>query len=445
VLARGRGAYAPDGRPLRMTGVTLDVTDRKHAEQELERARDAAEAANRAKDHFLAVLSHELRTPLNPVLMAAGALLEDYELPPEARHDVEMIRRNVELEARLIDDLLDLTRIARGKVELRCEATDVHAVLRHTADTCRDADFHEKGITLDLELTAPHHHVWADAPRLSQVFWNLIKNAIKFTPSGGRIVVRTRNEEDGGSRRERARGEEHRSAIAQPLAAGQRARASSSSSSLIIEVTDTGIGIEPEILPHIFGAFEQGDLAITRKFGGLGLGLAITRALVENHGGTIEARSAGRGAGATFGVALAAVPDPERIKPAAAPNGDPSARRGLRILLVEDHESTAHVLARLLRRFDHQVENAANVRDALRATEAREFDLLISDIGLPDGSGLELMREIRARYGPDHLKGIALSGYGMEEDVKRSAEAGFAAHLVKPINLEKLNEVIQKI
>ncbi|HSF41620.1 MAG TPA: ATP-binding protein, partial [Thermoanaerobaculia bacterium] len=363
-----------------------------------------AQAASRAKDHFLAALSHELRTPLTPVLLKTAMLRESPDLTPEVRTDLRMIQRNVELEAKLIDDLLDLTRITRGKLALHREVTDVHLLLDHVVKICAD-DVAGKRLHVDLRLEARERYVWADEARLQQVFWNLLKNAVKFTPAGGGIEIRTVNEEPGSIR---------------------------------IDVIDRGIGIEPETLPRLFSAFEQGDATITRTFGGLGLGLAICKALVDRHGGTLSGVSAGRGKGATFTVVLETVSTPSRqeravaIAPTAAP-------RPLRLLLVEDHEPTLEVMTALLEAAGHHVKAARDLASARRLAAEGDFDLLVSDLGLPDGSGLDLMRELRERYG---LRGIAVSGYGMEEDLRRSREAGFAEHLIKPVDPAKLKAAI---
>lgn len=384
-----------------------DITERRRFEDELTRAKEAAEAANRAKDHFLAQLSHELRTPLAPVLMTASALETDPSVPPRLRQDLGLIRRNVELEARLIDDLLDLTRVARGKLELHCEAVDAHALVRDAAQSCCGSDINLKRLKLTLDLRARRHYVWADSARLAQVLWNLIRNAVKFTPRGGNIQVRTCNGPDDR---------------------------------LIISVADDGIGIEPQALDRIFDAFEQGSRNITRHFGGLGLGLAISKALIDMHGGVIRAHSEGLNRGATFTVEMATIPAPARSN--SVPRTSDSPRRGLRILLVEDHEMTARVMSRLLQGLDYDVRTACSVQTALQAARNEKFDLLISDLGLPDGSGLDLMRQLRQMY---QLKGIAVSGYGMEEDIRRSRDVGFSAHLTKPISLEKLQAAISHI
>jgi PAS domain S-box-containing protein len=412
LMVRARIQRDESGRAVRLIGVNADITDRKRAEQALrqaeERRRLAAEAANRAKDEFLAVLSHELRTPLTPVLAVVSALESAPDLPERHRDDLRMARRNIELEARLIDDLLDLNRIAHGKLEIHLGAVDFHEEIRQALRRI-EAETAARHIEVATELNAGYWRGRADAARLQQVLWNLLKNAVKFTPSGGRIEVRT---------------------------------AQSGTESLRIEVADNGIGIDPGALPGIFNAFEQGDAGHARQFGGLGLGLAISRALVELHGGVLTAASAGRGQGAVFTLEL---PLPERMEeePEEREACRPQApSHGLRILLVEDHCDTAEIMARLMEAAGHRVRTADCVAAALREAGSGEFDVVVSDIGLPDGSGHDLMRELRARH---RLRGIALSGYGMEEDLQRSREAGFALHLTKPVDLRRLEAALREV
>ncbi len=401
-----------------------DITARRRAELEVDRARREAEAANQAKDHFLATLSHELRTPLTPVLAVISGLQEEARLPEDVRLHLAMVRRNVELEARLIDDMLDLTRVARGKLELRREMADLRQVIDHALQTA-SGDLLAKRLRLVLDLTAGDHALWADTPRLIQVFWNLFSNAVKFTPPEGAITVRSWSEQ---------------------TAAGLQ---------LVVEVADTGIGIEPEVLVDIFEAFQQGEQAITRRYGGLGLGLAISKAIVELHGGRLDATSAGRGQGSVFSVRLPvgdvrSRPSATEVATAvstASLESQPAAleprEADLHILLVEDHADTAAAMAELLREMGHRVTVAHSVAAGLAAAERSggRIDLVLSDLGLPDGTGLDLMAELHDRYG---VKGIALSGYGMEEDVRRSLEAGFERHLTKPVNLQALQSAIQE-
>ncbi|HVF70804.1 MAG TPA: ATP-binding protein [Chthoniobacterales bacterium] len=387
--------------------VLVRMRQRMHFEGELLKAKRAAESANIAKDQFLAALSHELRTPLSPVLMMSTAMELDPAVPAEVREQAGIIRRNAELEARLIDDLLDLSRIRHGKLTLVRGPVDIHNLLAETEEIVR-SEGTSKRVLITFEKNATHCCVNGDAARLQQVFWNIIKNAVKFTPSGGQVRVVTSN----------ADGE------------------------LIVRVIDTGMGIAPEALPKIFDAFQQGNLA-TGSFGGLGLGLAITRAIVQLHGGKIVAESEAVGRGATFSVALRTIPTPL----SAPPPADPvlAVKRGnLRLLLVEDHDSTREVLSRILQRSGHQVHGAGTGAEAVELLKsAGPFDAVISDLGLPDRNGFELLAEIRAIQ--PELPAIALSGYGMDEDVKRAKQAGFIAHLVKPVPFDQLRALLDHI
>ena len=370
--------------------------------------------ANAAKDQFLALLSHELRNPLSPVIAMAGELEASAPDSPEIRQALEVIRRNVELEARLIDDLLDVTRISKGKLQLSLEVVCVHEVLQRAYEICRE-DIAEKGIEAHFQLQAERVHVEGDPARLQQVFWNLIKNSVKFTPANGRIMIETLNP---------------------------------SPDEIQIRITDTGIGIEQEKIDKIFNAFEQGQSSITRRFGGLGLGLAISKAMVDAHNGNIHAASAGKDQGSTFTVDLKTVAAPVEAKngagkqrPVRVPS-ETSATRRHRVLVVDDHQDTCMGMKMMLERRGYQITLAHTADQAVEKARAEDFDLLISDIGLPDRSGYELMRELRASKG---LRGIALSGFGAEHDVSKARDAGFSEHLTKPINFERLEEAIRNL
>jgi len=390
------------------TVICLVVTDLslQRGQEELRMAKEVAERANMAKDSFLAALSHELRTPLTPALMSLLSLEREEGVPEFVRAELAMIRRNIELETRLIDDLLDLTRIANGKLELHTAPLDLHAVLARAVEICRPA-IDAKQQRLVSHLQAQQTASTGDAVRLQQVLWNLLRNAVKFTPAGGTITVTSENLDDGR---------------------------------LQFEVRDTGIGFDPEAESKLFQAFEQSGRGITRQFGGLGLGLTISRSIVEAHGGTIRGHSDGPGTGAVFTVALPLVVDtiPKLTRP-AVDHGARQPDRGQEILIVEDHMDTRTTLQRLLERRGYKVTAATSAEQALAAAGEVQFDLVISDLGLPDMTGNELMALLRARHG---LPGIAVSGYGMEEDVNRSRDAGFVHHLTKPIQLDRLTELI---
>jgi two-component system CheB/CheR fusion protein len=397
-LKAGAQDYLPKGD---INGAQLVRTiryaiERKRTEAALSQAKDAAEAANQAKDRFLAALSHELRTPLTPVLAQVQLLERDASLSEELHEAMVMIRRNIELEARLIDDLLDLTRVTHGKLELRRSIVDVHRLIQHSMQFCQ-AEAAAKGVRLEFQRLAERSSVDADPDRIQQVLWNLLANAVKFTPAGGVITITSANAAEGW---------------------------------VEIRITDSGLGIAPELLPRIFEAFEQGSREVTRQFGGLGLGLAISRSIVAMHAGVITAASPGLGRGATFVVALQTATAPTRS--ATAPSAAPATAQQLRILLCEDHENTAKVITLVLKRSGHRVVHARSVAEAFTLAVCERPDLLISDIGLPDGSGLELMRRLR-EHGLT-LKAIVISGYGSAEDIQESQEAGFFQHLTKPFN-----------
>jgi PAS domain S-box-containing protein len=388
------------------TVIMRDVTERKRQDDALESALARAEHANRAKDHFLAVLSHELRAPLAPITTGVEILRRKLNSDQQGQKMLNVIDRNVQLQARLIDDLLDMTRIARGKVELDRQLVAVGQILQRVIEACMP-DIEARGLHFGMKIDQPPHLVNADAARMQQVFWNLLKNAVKFTPRGGCVGVWCRHEDN----------------------------------QVIVEVLDSGEGIEPEAIRRIFNPFEQADRAVTRRFGGVGLGLSISKALVEMHGGSIEARSSGKGQGATFTVRLPLGVQHETQGTAA--DERVGAARPLRILLVEDHADAANLMREFLALDGHNVELAGDVASAIELAQQHRFDLLISDLGLPDASGLDLIRELRARgyMGP----GIALSGFGLEQDVVRSKEAGFDAHVTKPANPERLSRLIAEL
>jgi CheY-like chemotaxis protein len=350
------------------------------------------------------MLSHELRTPLTPVLAGASVLEMIPDLPDQARASVRMIRRNVELEARLIDDLLDLTRVANGKLRLSLETVDVHEVIDSVLELFR-SEIQVKQQDVHVHKDAQHHYVLADRARLQQMLWNLIRNAAKFTPDGGHIYVRTRDER----------------------------------MHVQISVEDTGIGIEPDQIGKLFNAFEQGNQNMTRQFGGLGLGLAITKALTDVHGGTVTAQSPGAHCGATFTITLPTAAAPEVTSPVVVPDEVHSAGL-LNILLIEDHLDTAEVMEQLIRSLGHEVTTVGRVDDALAATQSQTFDLIVSDVGLPDGTGLDFIKAFREH---SDAPAVALTGFGTDEDVRRCLSAGFTSHLTKPVNFGQLETMIE--
>jgi signal transduction histidine kinase len=386
--------------------IARDITQRKKAEAENTRLYQELCHANAAKDHFMAVLSHELRTPLNPVLMTITDLERDETLPSGIREQLTVVRRNVELEARLIDDLLDSTGISSGKLQLH--RTIVSATeLIHRAIGIVESDARKKGVRLDVTVCPDACPVDADPARLQQVIWNVVKNAVKFTPEGGWVRVRCE---------------------LAPLACVR------------VTVEDSGIGIEPEHLGKVFNAFEQGDRRTGHRFGGLGLGLAISKALVTLHSGSLTAQSDGRGRGSTFIIELPLAAQP------AAPIISGSARFAprclLRLLVVEDDQATSNVMTRLLTKRGYSVTLASSIKEALEVLQQSPVDILISDVGLPDGSGRDLMEKVRQTRS---LPGIALSGYGTEADLAQSSDVGFSRHLTKPVDIDLLDREIQAL
>ena len=362
---------------------------------------DALRAANAAKDDFLAMLSHELRTPLTPVLSLVSSTINDTALTPDLRETFSMIQRNVELEARLIDDLLDLTQIASGRLKIEKSPVDIHRCIEAALDVCHEG-FAEKRITIRTELAAANPTVMGEFARLDQVFWNVLKNAVKFGKPNGQVRITTANE----------------------------------GSNVVVEIQDDGMGIEPRRLASIFGAFSPIKPQPTAT--GVGLGLAITRAIVEGHGGEIRAGSDGKGCGSVFRISLPASAG-VAAPPSAAPRATSVSVRGKTILVVEDHDDTRRVLSRALRRRGFGVTAAGSVAAASEQFASSHADLIICDIGLPDGSGWDLMEELRP-HGP--VRAIAVSGFGMEHDVNKSREVGFIAHLTKPIDFTHLENLI---
>lgn len=398
-----------DGCNEMSAAIQADLARREADAAELHAAKTAAEAANVAKDRFLAALSHELRTPLSPVLAAVSLLQQD----PRYAHTLEgplgMIRRNVEIEAHLIDDLLDIDAITRGTVRLERRVIDVHEVIARACETCAP-DLASRRVGVETQLDTIHHHVDGDPARLQQALWNLLRNAAKFSDPGESIRVHAFNPSP------------HR---------------------LRIEITDSGVGLRAGDQERIFEAFEQVG-ATTR--GGLGIGLTIAKAVVEAHGGTIDVHSRGPGEGATFGIELATtvpLPAPAPAPALATAQTPPPRPQPLRVLLVEDNPDMSEVLVLALETRGHIVTAAASGGEGLRHARAERFDLLISDLGLPDMSGYELVRQMHDRS--DEPPAIAVSGYGRPEDIRKSVEAGFLRHLTKPIEIGQLDAAIKEV
>ena len=398
--------YDAEGGIRGFSKVTRDISDMIRA-RSAEAARVAAERANKAKDDFLAALSHELRTPLTPALAAASYLANNAEnLPPDFSDEIQTIRRNVQLQARLIDDLLDLTRVTGGKLELRFDRVDAHEVIREALSMAQGQTL-EKQLGIGVALNARNHHIWADPIRIQQVFWNVINNAVKFTPAAGQIEITTSNDD-----------RDH----------------------FVFEISDTGIGIDIKQQQSLFQPFHQ-EGQVSRQFGGLGLGLAISKHLVDLHGGAITVQSRGRDYGTMFRITLDVLKD--RVGQSGVPATVPRRpARSLRILLVEDHADTRRTLSRLLSHFGHDISVADSTLTALNVVKIKQFDVILSDIGLPDGSGYDVISQAKQNQ---RVKGVALTGFGSDEDIRRGREAGFDFHLVKPVDFHELRSVLDQV
>jgi signal transduction histidine kinase len=386
--------------------LSAGMAERRRVEEELQQQKSAVETANRTKDHFLAMLSHELRTPLTPVVSALEALEIEPMQSEATRTSLAMIRRNIGLETQLIDDLLDFTRIARDKMQLRFAPLDVHVAVANVVEICR-AEARSKSLNVLLNLEAQGHYAAADAAKFQQIVWNLLKNAIKFTPEDGEIAISSSNP---------------------------------SPDVLTISVRDTGIGMEPEVMQRIFEPFEQGNRSFEHRVGGLGLGLTISKSLAQAHGGSLTVESDGRDRGSTFIFSMPTLSPAEAAIVTTRPIRQRS-QRALKILLVDDHHDTCAALGKLLSRRGHQVAVTHDVRSAMETAVRNKFDVLISDIALPDGTGIDLMMQLRAI---SNLPGIAISGFGNNGDIERSLQAGFSEHLIKPVKLDNLEAAIER-
>ncbi|MBW4463634.1 MAG: PAS domain S-box protein [Nodosilinea sp. WJT8-NPBG4] len=431
-------------------GITIlctNITNRKRAEAEREQllareqaAREAAEAASRIKDEFLAVVSHELRSPLNPILGWAK-LLRTRQLDAEkTERALEVIERNAQMQAQLINDLLDVSRILRGKLSLETKPVNLAATIQAAMETVRLA---AEAKSIDLRFTIcdfglerdnnpksqiqnPKLQVMGDSGRLQQVVWNLLTNAVKFTAEGGRVEVWL--EQEGGDRGADSSSPYHPS----------HAR---------ITVTDTGKGISSDFLPYVFEQFRQESSATTRRFGGLGLGLAIVRYLVELHGGTIQADSPGDGQGATFTVRLPLMPHQPVAKPDPAPSKASIDLRGTRILVVDDDDNTREFLAFLLELHGANVLATATADEAIATLTQFMPEVLLSDIGMPDVDGYMLLRQIRALPAEQGgtVPAIALTAYAGEIDYRQAMAAGFQRHMAKPLEPQALIQAIASL
>lgn len=421
IQANGRANYDANGAPENMIGVTLDISERKFAERERENllireraARAEAEAANRLKDEFLATVSHELRTPLNAMLgwtnlLRTGRL--DNQMIPQALATVE---RNARSQAQIIEDLLDVSRIITGKLKLDVQPLDAAALLKSAVDSISPAAG-AKNIKIETDIANETGKIVGDSARLQQVLWNLLSNAVKFTPEGGSVKV--------GLKRD--------------------------SSHLLISVADTGSGIAPEFLPFVFDRFRQADGSTTRNVGGLGLGLAIVRHLVEQHGGTVQAESEGNGKGSTFTVRLPLLSAAQSNgnQPAYTANGKESSTSagekslaGINVLVVDDEIDTLELIKIFLETSGAQVVMAQSVAEALEKIKLSAPDVIVSDIGMPGTSGYEFIENVR-RLAPEKggdIPAIALTAYARNEDRAEALRCGFQTHVAKPVEMSEL-------
>jgi PAS domain S-box-containing protein len=414
-LARAVPMRDDQGRITRWFGTNTDIHERKQFEQSLQRAQEEAERASRMKDEFLATLSHELRTPLNAILGWSQILTRRAALPPDLAQGVEAIERNARAQGRIVDDLLDMSAIISGKVRLERRPTDLADAVRAAADAVAPSAL-ARQIALVIELGGSDETlVEGDPNRLQQVFWNLLANAVKFTPRGGEV----------------------------------RATLERAGDAYQVAVRDTGEGIDPAFLPFIFDRFRQADASRVRRHRGLGLGLALVKQLVDLHGGRVTVWSVGQGRGATFTVTLPRARATTTRRPEADTTGraDGSDVRGLRVLVVDDEEDARDLVRQLLEDAGAEVTTASSAADAMTRIETREYDVVVSDIGMPDEDGYSLVRRLRAR-GPErrgHIPAIALSAWARPDDRTEAARAGFDLHLAKPVEPEVLMAMVARV
>jgi PAS domain S-box-containing protein len=400
ITTKGKVFYGSDGEPVSMLGVSMDITDRKRTEE-------ALRAADRKKDEFLATVAHELRNPLAPIRNAVKILKAKGPPQPELQWGRDVIDRQVQLMARLLEDLLDVSRISRNNLELRKERVELAAVLDAALETSRpmiEAGNHELTLTLPPEPI----HLEVDPVRLAQGFANLLSNAAKYTEEGGRIWLTA---------------ERH-------------------GSDVIVSVKDSGIGITAEMLPRIFDIFSQAKPALVRSQGGLGIGLSLVKGLVDLHGGSVEARSNGPGQGSEFVVRLPVAVEPPVPVPAQPSEDDEQPVTKCRILIVDDNQDSADSLAMLLEIFGNEVGTAYDGEEAVEAAGALRPEVVLLDIGMPKLNGYDACRRIRQQPWGQEMFLIALTGWGQDEDRRRTEEAGFNFHIVKPVDPAALMKLL---
>jgi PAS domain S-box-containing protein len=451
-------------RPSHAILVALDITERKRAEIERARllqreqaAREAAENANRVKDEFLAILSHELRSPLNPILGWANLLQTKKLDADKTARALATIERNAKLQTQLIDDLLDVARILRGKLKLEKVLVDPVFVIESALETVQSAAT-DKQILIQTELLQVGQ-IRGDAGRLQQIVWNLLTNAVKFTPRGGRVEVRL----------ELAKESEQESELQGDRTSGTRYQVSGTQNQLPpetslplkpetrnllpntqyaqITVSDTGMGIRQDFLPHIFESFRQEDTSVTRQFGGLGLGLAIVRYLVEAHEGTIAADSPGEGQGATFTVKLPLIGGEDPRAAINQPSTTDIDLTGVRVLAVDDNPDALELLTVALEQYGAEVQAVDDASEVVAALASFKPMVLLCDIGMPNMDGHALMQQIRA-LPPEQggrVPAIAVTAYVREADHQKALKSGFQWHIAKPLDLEKLVNAVVKL
>jgi PAS domain S-box-containing protein len=390
--------------------IVSDVTERREMEEELRRRAEDLAAADRRKDEFLAMLAHELRNPLAPILNCLELIRNEAATNPLLEQLREIAERQVQHMARLLEDLLDVSRFTQGKIQLRKEALDVSTVVAHAVETATPL-VAAKGHQLTVTLPREPLRLLGDPTRLEQVVANLLNNAAKYSEPGGRITLTADREGD----------------------------------EMVLRVKDTGIGLSPEMQSRVFELFAQADLSLDRSQGGLGIGLTLVRSLVEHHGGHVSVHSAGLGQGSEFAIRL---PLPTEL-PVASPEAAPPAGRvvpgQLRVLVVDDHRDSALSLARVLKSWGHVSRVAHNGVGAIEAVTAERFEVVLLDIGLPGMDGYEVAGRIRNQSRSTGLVLVALTGYGQQHDLRRSREAGFDRHLVKPVSLDILRDLLDTL
>lgn len=413
------------GRIIGASKIGRDVTEEKRAREErdrllelAEKSKADAEAANRLKDEFLATLSHELRTPLNAILGWSSILSMNTVDPDDLKQGLAVIERNARIQVQIIEDLLDVSRIISGNMRLDVQRVNLHEII-NAAITAVTPAAEAKGVRIHKVLDSLAGAVSGDAARLQQVVWNLLTNAVKFTPKGGRVQVLL----------ERV------------------------NSHVEISVIDSGVGIRPEFLPHIFERFSQADSSTTRRHGGLGLGLAIVKQLTELHGGTVRAKSPGEGQGSTFVIGLPITvvhdlprerPRPKEHEPAEYDCSD-HPLSGIRVLVVDDESDARQLVRRVLEDCGAEVTLADSVEEAIGLVERIRPDILVSDIGMPDEDGYDLIRKVRSRVAAKALPAVALTAFARSEDRKRALLAGFQTHIAKPVDPSELVAVVASL